>query len=336
MLSLIRRVALPLSLGCIAVVCTAGSAAAQKWAAEMFADSKHDFGIVPRGAKTEYRFEFTNKYEQPLHIADVRTSCGCTSPRFEKADVKTYEKSAIICEFNTRAFVGYKSAVITVVIDRPSYAEVQLQVEGNIRSDIVTEPGEIQFGALQPGQEKSQTVRISYAGRNAWEIKDVLSENSNLGVSFAANSPTRTRDGRVEYIMNVRLKDTTPVGDLNDQIILKTNESQYNLVAIPVRGRVLPPLEVTPPNAIGTMKTGTTWTGRIVVKAKEPFTVTNVDCEDSRIAVSAPEGKKVLHVIPIKFAAGDKVGAFRQKITIKTDLPKDGVTHTSLMGNIVE
>ena len=40
----------------------------------MFKESSHDFGNVARGAKTEYRFKFQNIYEEPLHIAAVRSS----------------------------------------------------------------------------------------------------------------------------------------------------------------------------------------------------------------------------------------------------------------------
>lgn len=337
MLPLVIRKFLKFAILPLACVCmAAGTASAQKWAQDMFSDKDHDFGIVPRGAKTEVKFSFTNKYEQPLHVMDVRSSCGCTIPRIVNADVKTYQESAIACEFNTRSFVGYKSAVVTVIFDRPSYAEVQLRVEGNIRSDIVTEPGEIQFGEVDPGTEIVKKVTINYAGRRRWEILDVLSENANLGVKFVSADPTRTSDGSVQYVMNVRLKKSAPIGALNDQIVIKTNDPQYNLVSIPVRGRVIPPLDVTPPNVMGTLKQGTEWSGRIVLKAKVPFTVSEVACADKRVSFVVPSGKKVLHIIPVKFAAGDALGAFYENVTIKTSLPENGTAKTALTGNVAE
>lgn len=311
------------------------SAHAQAWVQDMFEGKDHDFGIVPRGAKTEYVFEFENKYEQTLHVAEVRSSCGCTKGRVLNPDVKTYEKGKIICEFNTRSFVGPKAAVVTVVFDRPSYGEMQLTVKGNIRSDIVTEPGEVNFGDVAVGDEVIKQVKISYAGGGAWEIKDVRSENTNLGVSFPSPA-TRTRDGRVEYLMNVRLKDTAPVSELADQIVLVTSDTQYNLVTIPVRGVVLPPLRISQPSSIGTIKTGAEWTGRIVVRAKEPFSVKSIECDDSRITLTAPEGEKKLHVIPVTFVADGKIGAFRQEVKIVTSLTEDAVGSTYVSGNVVE
>jgi len=62
------------------VVLGPGQTLAQDWAKKMFKVTKHDFGTVARGAKSEFRFEFENIYEEDLHIAGVRSSCGCTSP----------------------------------------------------------------------------------------------------------------------------------------------------------------------------------------------------------------------------------------------------------------
>ena len=67
----------------------------------MFKVTEHDFGTVARGAKAEYRFVFENLYLEDVHVAGVRTSCGCTTPSVENPLLKTYEKGAILAHFNT-------------------------------------------------------------------------------------------------------------------------------------------------------------------------------------------------------------------------------------------
>ncbi len=79
-------------------------------------------------------------------------------PKILKSDLKTYEEGAIIAELNTSSFVGQRSAVVTVVFDRPFYAEVQLLVKGNIRSDIVMEPAKFSSGNVDVGNPKSSDV----------------------------------------------------------------------------------------------------------------------------------------------------------------------------------
>ena len=79
--------------------------------------------------------------------------------------LKTYEKGAIVAHFNTDSFLGQRGATLTVTIDQPFYAEVQLHVRGYIRSDVVVEPGSVQFGSIDQGTAAEQTVAVNYAGR---------------------------------------------------------------------------------------------------------------------------------------------------------------------------
>jgi Protein of unknown function (DUF1573) len=305
--------------------------AAQEWVKSMFQESSHDFGTVPRGADAAFEFKFSNKYQEDVHVAAVRSSCGCTVPRIKKADLKTYEESAIICEFNTKSFVGSKAAVVTVVFTKPFYGEMQLNVKGTIRSDIDTDPGTIEFGDIDRGATKETQVRITARNPN-WEIKDVRSANQHLGVSLErSNLP-----GKVAYVMSVRLKDSAVVGEFDENIVLVTNDKDYNLVTIPVRGNIMPPLVLPSRIDLGTVKLTNNSKSFFIAKSKAPFEIKEIKCEDSRFTFKIPEGKKDKHVIPFEFAAGEQPGAFRQKITVITDLSEDGVSETFAVGNVAE
>ena len=110
----------------------------KEWARKMFGGVvEHDFGTVARGGKAEYDFVFENRYKEDVHIASVRSSCGCTTPIIVNDTLKSWEKGIIRAKFNSRTHIGKKKATITVVIDRPFPAEVQLTVAGYIRSDVV-------------------------------------------------------------------------------------------------------------------------------------------------------------------------------------------------------
>ena len=80
-----------------------------------------------------------NIYVKDVHVASVRVSCGCTTPSIEKAFLKTYEKGAIIASINSDKFTGRQSSTITVTVDKPTYAKVQLHVKVYIRPDILIE-----------------------------------------------------------------------------------------------------------------------------------------------------------------------------------------------------
>src|SRR5438132_14347887 len=81
---------------------SASLAPAKEWAQKMFVATSHDFGHVARGAKAEFAFELQNVYEEDIHIADVRTSCGCTTPTITKPTRKTWGKGSIVATINRR------------------------------------------------------------------------------------------------------------------------------------------------------------------------------------------------------------------------------------------
>ena len=88
------------------LVLAASAASAQQWATSMFETTRHDFGTVAAGAKTEFEFPLKNTYIEDVHVASVHASCSCTTPSIKKEWLKTYEKGAIVAVFNTRTFSG--------------------------------------------------------------------------------------------------------------------------------------------------------------------------------------------------------------------------------------
>ena len=99
-----------MSSSLLVVLLLAAPCAAQEWADKMFETRSHDFGTIARAAKAEFAFELTNLYLEDVHIASVRASCGCTTPRIEKETLKTYEKGAIIAHINSESFLGRQGA----------------------------------------------------------------------------------------------------------------------------------------------------------------------------------------------------------------------------------
>lgn len=295
---------------------------AQDWAQKMFTVRKHEFGTVALGSKTEYVFEFTNLYKEEVHVSSVRTSCNCTIPSVAVASAKSWEKGAIVAKFNTGGgFVGQRGATVTVTFDKPYFAEVQLSVSGFIRNDVVFNPGSVNFTDVDQGSELTRSIAVEYAGRSDWRITDVRSGNSSLEVEL--KEPTMT-PGKVRYEMFVKLKGNAPEGRINDFLSLITNDQSTTNVKIPVEGRVMAPLTVSPQSLVlGTLKSGETVTKNVLVKAKSPFKVLQVKCEHNCFEVKpGSDEAKTVHVIPVTFTAGDSAVEIAQNIEIVTDLGK--------------
>lgn len=290
----------------------------QDWAKKMFPVTQHDFGTVARGAKAEYRFVFENLYMEDVHIASAYSSCGCTSVRIENETVKTYEKGAIVATFNTNSFTGARGATLTVVIDQPYYAEVQLHDNGFIRTDVDLEPGSVQFGAIDQGTGYEQTVGINYGGgRSDWQITDVKSSNPHITAKVVE---TGRNYGQISYSLKVVVDKNTPPGHLNDYLMLVTNDSQQ--MPVLVEGRVTAGVTVSPAALfMGVVQPGQKVTKRLVVSGKKPFRVLGVTCDDKSFQFDIPktQSPSTVHQIPVTFVAGKDAGKVVKTIKIKTD-----------------
>ncbi len=308
--------------------------AAQAWATKMFSETHHDFGAVSRNAKTEYAFTIENIYEEDVHIASVRSSCGCTKPVLNQRTIKTWEKAELVAQFNTRSFIGNKNAVITVVIDQPYYAEIQLTVQGHIRSDIVTEPGEVNFGEVPVGSQRELPILISYAGRADWKILDVRGNSDYLAVRL---EPVKRQGNMIAYTMHVILSESAPIGELQDELTVVTNDQSNSEFSLPTMARIVSPVSVTPSQiAIGDVPTGQTKSDRFIVKGKRPFKITEIQCADNRFEFKLPNDSKPVHVIPFAFRGKDGAsGDFRQSLIIKTDLGESFVAECIVTGQVV-
>jgi hypothetical protein len=300
------------------LLCGAAEATAQNWGPPRFAETYHDFGTVARGAATEYLFWFTNTCGSDVHVRDVRTSCGCTTPRAVHSTVTSGQKGAIRAVFNTRSFIGQRSATITVVFDRPRYTEVQLQVRGYIRRDVVFEPGCVDFGTVREGQAAERVIGVEYAGRSDWQITAARVPDPHLSIE---TRETSRGAGRVRYQLAVRLAADAPAGTIDTELTLETNDWRGNRVPLAVTGQIVPPLSVSPALLyLGNVQAGQELKTRLVVRAAEPFRITAVECDDARFRFEIGKEAKTLHFIPVTFQASGEAGNLSTKIRICTDL----------------
>jgi hypothetical protein len=78
-----------------------------------FETTEHDFGTIAKGGDGTYEFVFKNTGKEPLVLNNVRSSCGCTVPKWPKEPVKKGDKGSIKVSYNTH-ITGSFSKSITV------------------------------------------------------------------------------------------------------------------------------------------------------------------------------------------------------------------------------
>ncbi|MBS0209256.1 MAG: DUF1573 domain-containing protein [Planctomycetes bacterium] len=315
----------------VAISLLASTASAQKWAKEMFEATSHDFGTVAANSKTEFRFTFNNPYRDPIHITGVRTSCGCTTPTVVKNDVKFDEQGEILAHFNTDRFTGKRGATLTVTIDKPQYAEVQLRIDGVIRTDISINPGVVNFGSVDRGALVERTVTVDYHGSSAWKINEVRVNSPYLDAKLVEGDK-KSRQSQLQ----VSLKPDAPVGYLRDEITLLTSDPGTPQIGLMVEGRVVAELTANPANLIlGAVPMGQKVTKQFVLQAKKPFKITKIACDDPSLQTTVSDEAKTWQMVAITFVANE-AGQIDRKLHVETDLGQgasiDVPVHVEVVG----
>jgi hypothetical protein len=323
------------AFACLACLLLANATAAgQDWAVKMFNTTSHDFGSVARGSKAQYKFEIKNIYEEDAHILSVRSSCGCTTPHLSKPDLKTFETAELVADFNTRDFLGHKTATLTVTFDRPFPAEVQLQIGGVIQSDVVLQPGALDLGTVDLGKGAERKLQVTYTGNQNWKITDVktLDPHFEVEINELSRAPSR-----IVYELLVRLTKDAPVGYIKDQLVLVTNDPRAAELPVDLEGRVISDITISPSQLfIGVVHPGQKVTKKLVVRGKKPFKIIDVKCPDKSFEIDPPRDARAVHLVPVVFTAGDDPGRIAQKISILTDQGDNVVQAFTAFAEIVK
>jgi len=91
----------------------------------------HDFGEIPKGKPVSIEFSFTNTGDEPLLVADVVTSCGCTASDYSREPIAPGKSSKVKVTFNA-ATAGAFSKDVTVNFHEAALKKV-LNIKGTVK-----------------------------------------------------------------------------------------------------------------------------------------------------------------------------------------------------------
>jgi hypothetical protein len=302
----------------------AGTAHAADWADGFFAERAHNFGSVPRGSKVKHNFVLTNRLAEPITILSLRPSCGCTSGRTASSIVHPGKTAIIEAQMDTRNFVGVKSTVLFVNLVTASghEAEVRLGVTSNILSDIVLNPGSIDFGTVSRGQTPSQTLTVDRIEAPDWRFERMVSASRVIDAQLVE---TARQGGSVSYALTVSLKPDAPAGVVRDEIRLIGNDPQMPSVPVAVTAMIRGELTASPSVlSLGEVNSSAGAQGRFIVRATKPFTIKNVEGAGDGFSIAPTEpSAKPLHMLTVSYKPDESTsrGMIQRTFRVHTDLP---------------
>ena len=98
-----------------------------------FENLEHNYGLIQKGGNGDCEFTFTNEGNEPLLLASVRASCGCTTPSWTKEPIMPGKKGTIKVHYNTNNVGGF-TKTITVTSNAVDNPRVVLKIKGNVQA----------------------------------------------------------------------------------------------------------------------------------------------------------------------------------------------------------
>jgi hypothetical protein len=105
-----------------------------------FEETVYDFGTVKEGAPVNHTFKFKNTGKAPLLITDIRTTCGCTVPEWNKKPILPDASDAVNVKFDTKGKTDKQEKKITILANTiPSETVIILRGVVSNTSGVLTE-----------------------------------------------------------------------------------------------------------------------------------------------------------------------------------------------------
>jgi hypothetical protein len=95
-----------------------------------FEKTVHDYGTVAYNGDGKCEFKFTNTGKEPLILTNVRSSCGCTVPKWPREPILPGDSEVIHVEYKTNRIGSINKSV--TVQSNASNNVVRLRIAGRV------------------------------------------------------------------------------------------------------------------------------------------------------------------------------------------------------------
>jgi hypothetical protein len=330
---------------CVWAVLSASSLHAQTWVDSVLPERSFDFGTVARGSKIRHSFLVVNRLDQEVRIIDWRTKCGCTEVRVGAREIPPGTQTVVEAVIDTTRFLGTKPSGLTLVFDRPSYIEVDLNTTCFIRGDITLTPGLADFGIVgrSSGTKPAMALSLAYAGGQPnWGV--IRMQTRSAQVTARLQEQGRSASGQVQYVLNVTLDPKDLNGFFKDEITLVTNDPSGPTIPVAVTAMIQAAVTVSPsPLVLGQVKPGQVVTKTLMVRAGQPFKITGVTLSKEDVTAAADpdaatpadrEAEKPLHTVKLTFKVPNQPGPYNAVCEIATSLKDEPPARVTLFATV--
>jgi hypothetical protein len=236
---------------------------------------------------------------------------------------------------DTARFQGYKASGLTLILDRPTHAEVDLNLTCFIQGEATLTPGQADFGIVRRKTRPSLTLTLHYAGaRPDFAVEKMLTRSGD--VTAECRELGRSADGSQQYQLTVTLNPTVVPGLFRDQVTLRTNDAVIPTIPVSVTANVQSAVTVSPSVLnLGRLRPGEVVKKTVMVRSSQPFKLTGLKPSEADLSATADrDASQPLHTVNLTFKAPARPGPYHAVFEIATDLKEEPAAILSTFATI--
>jgi len=197
----------------------------------------HDFGPINEvDGPVMHEFIFTNYFDVPIRILNVKASCGCTTPGWSKDEIQPGESGYVQAQYNPRNRPGPFRKSLTITTNASQNPVTVFYIQGNVtpkprtpEDDYPTLMGgiRVKYRSFNMGKITTQgmvtrTFDVYNASDSVISFTEKVVTPEHIFVSVIPKTLLPKQKGQIQIKYDPVKKND--LGYQNDNIILFTNE----------------------------------------------------------------------------------------------------------------
>jgi hypothetical protein len=238
-----------------------------------FEKLEFDFGKIFDDQPVEAEFKFTNTGGGALVITNVQTSCGCTTPDWDRQR-KQYnagESGVIKARFDPAHKSGLQTKTVTVTTNDRANPTIVLNLKTNITPMVQLEPTFQAFEPIQKGTTATKLIKVT-GRKDGFAVSEVSVSPTEVFTARVLGSKKVEVNGEMltQAEIEVSIKPGAPVGRWSATMQVKTNDEKAKPMPLGLSGEVQGDLVITPQQAMmGVVAPGADFGTEIKVTRKD-------------------------------------------------------------------
>jgi len=202
-----------------------------------------DIGNVEPGTEVKCSVEVANDGDGVLRIANLRTSCGCTTAILADTQLASKQLEWMSVSFRAPIESGEINHLITFDTNDPRRPHVSVPIRGRSSWQVECVPGALEIHGVAPNKDHTECVELVSQASYAFSVRNVSASDDQITVA----ADERVTEGRRRYRVTVR---SNSVGQHCGYVSFTTDSVRRPEIVLPVTFWVEEPSLVSPRQVI--------------------------------------------------------------------------------------